>query len=127
MNTPDTPTPLNEETPLRSARRMARTRDLRRPTEYVRLMNEDFSRWALNEERAPEFRGRWRGEVFGVSENHAVDLEIGTGNGYHFAHLAKTCPDRALLGIEIKFKPLIQSIRRALREGSENARILRYD
>ncbi len=107
--------------------RMALTRDLRRPTEYVTLMNGEYSEWALNEERAPKNRGQWRTNVFKVGADHPLDLEIGTGNGYHFAHLAEKSPERALVGLELKFKPLIQSIRRALRTGAKNARIARYD
>lgn len=107
--------------------RMALTRDLRRPTEYVTMLNGEFADWAFNEERAPGFKGKWRTDVYKTNDDHPLDLEIGTGNGYHFAHLAKKRPERALMGIEIKFKPLIQSIRRAIRSGSTNARILRYD
>jgi tRNA (guanine-N7-)-methyltransferase len=107
--------------------RMALTRNLLHPTEYVHLMNGEFSKWAFNEERGPGFKGRWREDAFGVAANAPIDLEIGTGNGYHFAHMAKARPDRNVLGIELKFKPLIQSIRRALLGGTENARVLRYD
>lgn len=107
--------------------RMALTRNLRRPTEYVQKMNGEFSAWAFNEELGPTFKGKWREQAFKIDETHPLDLEIGTGNGYHFAHLAAKNPDRALIGIELKFKPLVQSIRRALRTGSQNARIVRYD
>ena len=111
----------------RSKPQMALTRNLRRPTQYVELLNGEFSRWAFNEERAPLFKGNWRKEVFAVAGDHPMDLEIGTGNGFHFAHLAHEHPERTLIGIELKFKPLIQSIRRARRGGGENARIVRYD
>ncbi len=107
--------------------RMALTRTLKVPTEYATALNGEWSRWAFNEERAVEFKGKWRSEVFGVADDHPLDLEIGTGNGYHFAHLAKSLPGHSILGIELKFKPLIQSIRRACRGGAENARIVRYD
>ena len=107
--------------------RMALTRNLKRPTEYVHMMNGEFGEWALNEERALKFKGKWRPELFQAATEAVMDLEIGTGNGYHFAHLAEAFPDRCVLGIEIKFKPLIQSIRRAVRTGATNARILRYD
>lgn len=107
--------------------RLALTRDLRRPTEYVMMMDGEYGGWAYNEERAPAMKGRWREEAFRVSAEHPLDLEIGTGNGYHFAHLARVHPGRALVGIELKYKPLIQSIRRAVRAGSTNARIMRYD
>jgi tRNA (guanine-N7-)-methyltransferase len=119
--------PGPEPTVSRTKSRMALTRNLRRPTAYVQMLNEDFSKWALNEERAPLYKGSWREQAFQVDSTHPLDLEIGTGNGYHFAHMAQLSPERAVLGIEIKFKPLIQSIRRALRTGATNARILRYD
>jgi len=90
------------------------------------MLNGEYSRWAFNEERAPLMKSKWR-EEFGVSYGHPLDLEIGTGNGYFFAYLANTNPSRALVGIELKFKPLIQSIRRAVRGGAENARIIRYN
>lgn len=134
MKTPESTFPSPEEPVIRPRSleamdrrpRMALTRDLRRPTEYVQMLNGEFSRWAFNEERAPLLKGLWR-EEFGVGAEHPLDLEIGTGNGYFFAHLAEKNQDRSLLGIELKFKPLIQSIRRALRNGAINARIARYD
>lgn len=109
--------------------RMALTRNLllKKPSEYITALDGVWADFAFNEERAVGFKGRWREDVFKVPSDHALDLEIGTGNGYHFAHLAKTNPTRALLGIELKFKPLIQSIRRACNAGSTNARIVRYD
>lgn len=119
--------PLANETQSVRRPRFALTRDLKRPTEYVTMLNGEFAEWAFNEEKAPQFKGQWRKEVYKVGEDHPLDLEIGTGNGYHFAHLAAKKPERCLLGIEIKFKPLIQSIRRALRAGAKNARIMRYD
>lgn len=119
----------SNESPLQQEKRprLSLTRNLINPNQYVLMMNGEYSQWAFDEERAPLFRGRWRGEVFKVSDDHPVDLEIGTGNGFHFAHLACKNKDRALIGIEIKYKPLIQSIRRALRGGAQNARIVRYD
>jgi tRNA (guanine-N7-)-methyltransferase len=119
--------PALSDSPRHRLPRMPLTRNLRRPTEYVRQLNGEFSDWAYNEERAAELLGRWRSEVFKVEADMPIDVEIGTGNGYHFAHLAEINPSRRLVGIELKFKPLIQSIRRALRTGASNARIIRYD
>ena len=90
-------------------------------------MYGEYKDWAFDEEKSPGFKGVWRAEVFKTSENHPLDLEIGTGNGFHFAHFAKTNPDRSLIGIELKYKPLIQSIRRVRRDGGTNARICRYN
>ncbi len=108
-------------------RRPSRTLELPEPNQYVQMLLGEYSSWAFDEERAPKLRGVWRSEVFRMPETQPLDLEIGTGNGFHFAHYAKTHPDRSFLGIEIKYKPLIQSIRRAVTAGSTNARILRYN
>jgi tRNA (guanine-N7-)-methyltransferase len=107
--------------------RLARSATLKHPSEYVHHMNETYGAWAFNEERAVLYKGQWRNEIFKQTGEYPIDLEIGTGNGYHFAHLAERSPTRGLVGIEIKFKPLIQSIKRALRLGATNMRIARYD
>ena len=107
--------------------RLAPTKGLPNPTEYVIALDGECADHALNEERAVAMRGNWRSGAFQVGAEQALDLEIGTGNGFHFAHLAKANPDRSILGIELKFKPLIQSIRRALAAGATNCVIARYD
>lgn len=96
------------------------------PTYYAEALLGEFSEWAYCEESTPGKKGKWRKEVFNVDESTPLDVEIGTGNGYHFAHYADTHPKRMFVGFEIKYKPLIQSIRRALLNGSKNARICRY-
>jgi tRNA (guanine-N7-)-methyltransferase len=95
---------------------------------YVKLMSGEFAKWALTEEQAPLCKGRWREQVFELAQSIPLDLEIGTGNGYHFAQLAQANDSqRALLGLELKYKPLVQSIRRAVRKKAQNVRIARYD
>lgn len=106
--------------------RLVETKTLPKPTEYVLALTGEYAPWAFDEERAKEHRGSWR-KHYGVGETAPLDLEIGTGNGYFFAHRAETEPTRSLIGIEVKYKPLIQSIRRARRAGAENVRIVRYD
>jgi len=91
------------------------------------MLDGEFAGQAFNEERATALKGQWRKLAFKVDESHALDLEIGTGNGFHFSHLATKHPDRSVLGIEVKFKPLIQSIRRAVSAGAKNCAIARYD
>ncbi len=117
-----------KDTPTARIRRprLVETKTLPNPTNYVVALNGEFAAWAYDEERAKVHRGEWR-KTYGVSPSAPLDLEIGTGNGYFFAHRAKVEPTRSLIGMEVKYKPLIQSIRRARREGSENARIVRYD
>ena len=97
------------------------------PNIYVQGLLGEYSPWSYDEERAPTFRGEWRSKAFGVGPDAPVDLEIGTGNGLHFAHHAATHPQRCLIGLELRYKPLIQSIRRVRRTGGENARIARYN
>lgn len=106
--------------------RLVETKTLPNPTHYVVALNGEFSEWAYDEERAKVHRGEWR-KIFGVLPESPLDLEIGTGNGYFFAHRATAEPSRSLIGMEVKYKPLIQSIRRARRDGALNARIVRYD
>ncbi len=94
---------------------------------YVKMLLEDFAHCALDEERAPTHKGLWR-QFYEPKKYTEVDLEIGTGNGLHFAHRASKYPDRLLVGIEIKFKPLIQAIRRAQKNSeTKNSVILRYN
>lgn len=107
--------------------RVARTKTIPVPNAYIQALYGEYASWSYDEEQSPVFKGRWREEVFKVDPAKPLDLEIGTGNGLHFAHHAITHPDRCLLGIELKYKPLIQSIRRARRAGMENARALRYN
>lgn len=107
--------------------RVSRTKTIPNPNAYVLALQGEYSPWSYDEERAPLFKGRWRAESFGVADAHPMDLEIGTGNGLHFAHRANAAPERCLLGLELRYKPLIQSIRRARLNGRDNARIARYN
>ncbi len=106
--------------------RLVETKSLPQPTEYAAALNGEYAAWAFDEERSKEHRGSWR-KVFGAEDAAPLDLEIGTGNGYFFSHRALKEPSRSLVGMELKYKPLIQTIRRALRDGAKNARIVRYD
>jgi tRNA (guanine-N7-)-methyltransferase len=106
--------------------RLSSTKGLPSPNEYVRALLGEFSDWAYDEVKVLEHQGQWR-SLFDKELTTPLDLEIGTGNGYHFAWRAEHEPDRLLVGLELKYKPLIQSIRRALRAGCRNARIARYN
>jgi tRNA (guanine-N7-)-methyltransferase len=97
------------------------------PNAYILALRGEFSPWSYDEERTPSFRGRWREDAFAVPAETPLDLEIGTGNGLHFAHRAMAAPERCILGVELRYKPLIQSIRRARRAGCVNARTSRYN
>ena len=91
------------------------------------MKSQEYAGWAYDLEQAPEFRGAWREKVFQAAEDSRLDVEIGTGNGFFFAHRALHYPERNIVGLEVKYKPLIQAIRRTLRQGSQNARMVRYN
>lgn len=107
-------------------RRINSTRTLPRQNYYTLALNGEFAHRAFDEERAPLNKGRWRSQVFQKEESIPLDLEIGTGTGTFFAYQAMTAPQRLLIGMELKYKPLIQSIRRALVAGAQNAAICRF-
>jgi tRNA (guanine-N7-)-methyltransferase len=102
------------------------TRTLPVPNAYTTALDGEYSHVAFNEERAPLNKGKWRSDVFKVAETIPMDLEIGTGAGHHFAHYTHKHPGRLIVGLELKYKPLIQSIRRAIFGGHKNAAIARY-
>jgi tRNA (guanine-N7-)-methyltransferase len=86
---------------------------------YLARVN-DYSEWILSQQEAEATRGNW-------SAVKPLHVEIGTGNGFHFAHYAKQNPTLSVVGFEIKYKTLVQSIARARRFGCSNARMVKAD
>jgi tRNA (guanine-N7-)-methyltransferase len=95
--------------------------------QYAVMAVRDYSEWVFTEKTAVKQKGVWREQAFQSHAEMPLDLEIGVGNGYFFEHLCKSVSDRLLLGIELKYKPLIQTVKRALRTGARNMRLIRYD
>lgn len=103
------------------------TRLLPHQNAYTLALDNEYRDRAFNEERAPLNKGKWRREVFQTADEQIpLDVEIGTGSGMHFAYRSNQNLDRFLVGLELKYKPLIQSIRRAQVSGARNAAICRY-
>lgn len=102
------------------------TRSLPHQNQYTLALDNEFKEVAFNEERAPLNKGKWRSQVFHSDETTPLDLEIGTGTGFFFDQQAVKNPNRLLLGMELKYKPLIQTIRRARRSGCVNVAICRF-
>lgn len=102
------------------------TRLLPNQNAYTLALNNEFKSYAFDEERAPLNKNKWRSEVFKCDDTKPVDVEIGTGAGMHFAHRANKNLERNLVGLELKYKPLIQSIKRAQVLGARNTAICRY-
>lgn len=107
-------------------RLISRTSTLPKQNAYTLALENELATVAFSEERAPGNKGHWRENVFTETADLPLDLEIGTGNGTFFAHQASQNPRRNLLGIELKYKPLIQTIRRAQKLGCKNAAVIRY-
>lgn len=116
---------LEQSSPLKR-RQICLTKNLPKQNQYTLALENEFSAYAFSEERAPSHKGQWREKVFSADGSTTLDLEIGTGIGKHFSHYVKSNPDRLVLGIEIKYKPLIQTIRKTLLQGSKNAAVIRY-
>lgn len=102
------------------------TTELPKQNAYTLALNGEYAHVAFDEVRAPQNKGKWRSDVFKVDSSVPLDVEVGTGNGTYFAHHASTHPNRLLVGLELKYKPLIQSIRRAVKAGCKNAAIARF-
>lgn len=118
---------MEENQQTKARRRVNITTDLPHQNEYTLALNGEYSHIAFDEVRAPGNKGKWRSHVFKVdNQQMPMDLEVGTGNGLHFAHHAIKHPERLLVGIELKYKPLIQTIRRATSGGAKNAAIARF-
>jgi len=56
-----------------------------------------------------------------------IIVEIGFGSGTHLLHLAKTYPDKIIIGIEIHKPSIEQILRRIQHENIENIRVIDYD
>ena len=102
------------------------TKDLPKPNKYAVALDTEFKDRAFNEERAPLNKGFWRKNIFNVSNDVPMDVEIGTGSGMHFAHHVKKNPTRCFVGLELKYKPLIQTMKRTFLTGGKLAAMCRY-
>ena len=82
---------------------LGKTAELPHPNPYALMLMNEYKDKAFDEGRVEEFKGCWREKVLGVDEDFPVDVEIGTGNGYHFAHAASKNLKRGLIGFEVKY------------------------
>jgi tRNA (guanine-N7-)-methyltransferase len=105
---------------------LEKTRYMEFRNPYVEMARQQEEQGVFLEEAARARRGDWRKSTFDVAEQTPLDLEIGVGNGEFLAHHGAVNPQRCVLGIERKFKPLVQSFQRAQRAGLTNTALLRY-
>ena len=123
----------------RSAQKQIKlTKNIKAPNLYVQALYKDYDNWAFDEISAPKFKGQWRKCFLNTNESvndnkqfnadkQALHLEIGPGNGKHFANLCLNQPKNYFLSIELKYKALIQTVRRVKKNNSGNGKVIRYN
>ena len=106
---------------------LSSTRDIPNPNRYIQSMYREFRDWVFDEKDCLYWRGLWRKKIFKVSNDTPLHLEIGPGNGTHFLKRCEENPQDYFLAVELKYKPLIQTIRRVRKKGLKNGRVIRYN
>jgi len=114
-----------DQRPRETASILQRTRFVEHRNPYVSIA-ENAENGLFLESAARAQRGNWRKSTFNAPPQIPLDLEIGTGNGEFLAHHCAAHPERCVLGIERKFKPLVQSLNGLQREGLNNGAVVRY-
>jgi len=87
--------------------------------------HRDFGLPVLTASQAADCKGKWK-QHFG--RQAPLHVEIGSGNGFFLAGRAAQSPEFNWLGLEIRFKRVVQTGQKILKaEASEFCRIARYD
>ena len=102
------------------------TKNLKKTNPYIQQLYKDYKDWTFDQQAALKLKGCWREQAFG-KKKVALNLEIGPGNGKHFAKLCLNSPKDCFLAIELRYKALIQSIRRVRHNKSENGKLIRFN
>ncbi len=89
---------------------------------YVNKIHE-LHPYVVPGEEAAAFCGRWRDEI-GVAEDAPLVLEIGPGNGFFFRDLVGQRPDAAFVGVEIRYKRVWLTGKKARDAGHTNFRVM---
>lgn len=99
------------------------TKNVPFPNRYIQMLPE-YKNWIFLEEEAVGLKGKWT-SVFEKPEQ-PLDLEIGCGNGFFFGQQVEKVPERNLLGLELKYKPLVQTVRRVKIKELQNGKGIRF-
>lgn len=91
---------------------------------YVDKIRE-YHPWALPTDEGEELRGRWR-EALGLDPAAPLMLEIGPGNGFFFREVKQRFPEAGLVGLEIRFKRVWLTARKALNQGLDKFRVVHH-
>ena len=106
--------------------KLSLSKNISKPNIYVQQMYEQYADFVYDEVSARKWKGLWKEKVFKNLKGR-FHVEIGTGTGFHIAEKAVRNSKDSFIGIELKYKPLIQSIQRVLKMGSNNVRLARYN
>jgi tRNA (guanine-N7-)-methyltransferase len=126
MAAPGRPTPHRIGTQTSDGPRF---RELEGPLERRAEVNpyykshQEFGPPLLPASEAWRWRNRWD-ECFGRTA--PLHLEIGPGNGFFLAEVARRNPDANIVAVEIRYKRTVLCARKLQRAGVTNARIIRY-
>ena len=74
-------------------------------------------------QRPFEMKGRWRDDFF--ENDHPIVLELGCGKGEYAVELARLCPEKNFIGVDIKGARLWTGAKMAIEEGLKNVVFLR--
>ena len=107
-------------------KKLNKSLNIKNPNFYVQALYKEYKSWAFDEQSAPLLKGKWR-EHFSKNQKTALHLEIGPGNGKHFANLCLQQKTASCLAIELKYKPLIQTIRRTRKNNCSNGKVIRFN
>ena len=91
---------------------------------YVARIHE-YAPWAKTAEQGDAARGRWRA-LMDREEGAPLLLEIGPGNGFFFRELCGRHPAAAVVGIEVRYKRVWLTARKARQVGLEGFRVLHH-
>ena len=104
-----------------------KTKDIRQPSRRVLSLYGDFRDCFFDEAEAPKNKDRWRKDVFQTGSETPLHLEIGPGAGRHFAKLCLAHPKDCFLAIELKYKPLAQTLGRLKSHSAFNGKGIRHN
>ena len=107
--------------------RLVKTKDIKRPSRYVVSLYKEFRSLFFDETEAPKNKGRWRELAFQAAAETPLHLEIGPGNGKHFARACLARPKELFLAVELRYMPLAKTLQRAQSQNSLNGKAIRYN
>jgi tRNA (guanine-N7-)-methyltransferase len=85
----------------------------------------EYAPWAMTAEQGEEQRGRWR-ELLARPADAPLLLEIGPGNGFFFRELCRRHPEAVVVGVEIRFKRVWLTTRKARQQGLDSFRVVHH-